>query len=160
MRRIARLLRAMRPDEIDRAATVSRRPEALVRPDRSAGGDRTWSRRIRATLDSGTEARWFLGQVLGHRHEEAAFDLAALLITEIASNAARHGSPRFGSPIDLTITELDAAVRVTVRDRGGGFDPRYELANSPGWGIRLVEALARRWGVEPGRDGTEVWFEV
>jgi hypothetical protein len=29
-----------------------------------------------------------------------------------------------------------------------------------GYGLVLVDRMARRWGVEPGADSTTVWFEL
>jgi hypothetical protein len=50
-------------------------------------------------------------------------------------------------------------VRVEVADHGPGFDPeiRHE---TPGFGLRLVDKLASRWGVERSARGCRVWFEV
>jgi hypothetical protein len=48
---------------------------------------------------------------------------------------------------------------VEVADHGPGFDPdiRHE---TPGFGLRLVDKLASRWGVERSARGCRVWFEV
>ena len=48
--------------------------------------------------------------------------------------------------------------RIEVLDRGPGFDPDPHRTE-PGFGLRLLEKLASRWGVERGA-GTVVWFEV
>jgi hypothetical protein len=53
-------------------------------------------------------------------------------------------------------------VRAQVSDPGPGFAPtgrNQDLDEPGGWGLVLVESIAKRWGVE--RDGrTSVWFEL
>ena len=80
---------------------------------------------------------------------------ARLLVTELATNAVRHGQ----GPIVLSV-ELDGErARFAVRDDGSG---RPRMRDEPGadggWGLRIVDRIADRWGVEPS--GPEVWFEL
>ncbi len=83
-------------------------------------------------------------------------DTAALLTTELASNAARHG----GEPIGMSVVVEEGELRVSLHDHGSGFDPTDETIRSSGSGVRLVEALASDWGVEQDDEGTEVWFKI
>jgi anti-sigma regulatory factor (Ser/Thr protein kinase) len=90
-------------------------------------------------------------------------DAARLLTSEIASNAVRHGK----DPIDVSVSVEEPGLRVSVFDRGGGFDPadlRFDQALSleteGGRGLQLVHALSSDWGVERSDDGTEVWFRL
>ncbi|MBL8215493.1 MAG: ATP-binding protein [Bryobacterales bacterium] len=73
-------------------------------------------------------------------------DLAQNLLRicqEAAANAVSHGQP---SRIDVTLHYDAAAVAVTVRDDGRGFDPR---AVSPGhFGLDIMRERARRFGGE------------
>jgi len=46
-----------------------------------------------------------------------------------------------------------------VIDGGAGFDPEVRHAVN-GFGLRLVDKLASRWGVERESNTTRVWFEV
>ena len=94
-------------------------------------------------------------------HEHAAalggerLDAAALLISELVTNAVLHGE----GPIGLTIDVDGRGARFTVSDDGGGTPTvRDDPGPDGGWGLRLVSQIARRWGVEPGR--TRVWFEL
>ena len=80
---------------------------------------------------------------------------AALLTTEVASNAARHGK----EPIELSIT-LGDGLRVSVFDHGSGFDPEDQTIRSGGWGVNLIEQLSSEWGVDRTEAGTEVWFRI
>jgi anti-sigma regulatory factor (Ser/Thr protein kinase) len=86
-------------------------------------------------------------------------DQARLLLSEVVSNAVRHGEG------DHVRVVLDAAERGELRcevvDEGHGFVPKARDKPSTdvgGWGLHLVETLSRRWGVREG--STHVWFEL
>jgi hypothetical protein len=61
--------------------------------------------------------------------------------------------------IRIEATLADGFARIEVIDGGSGFDPevRHEVN---GFGLRLVDKLASRWGVEREAEGSRVWFEV
>ena len=103
-----------------------------------------------------SEARWFLMEALKDHDVTVDVGAAALLTGELASNAARHG----GEPIGVSVSVEQDGLRVSVHDRGPGFDPVDENIRGKGLGMRLVEALASDWGVERGDEGTEVWFRI
>jgi anti-sigma regulatory factor (Ser/Thr protein kinase) len=89
----------------------------------------------------------------------ARVDDAMLLVSELVTNAVKHG-PGQGT-IRLIISADGGATRFTVHDRGLGPlpDKRDQADPAPGdHGLRLVDALADRWGVERG--STRVWFEL
>ena len=75
----------------------------------------------------------------------------SLLTSELVTNSVRHCH----APDDIVLEAVleEGYARVVVADRGPGFDPeiRHE-AN--GFGLRLVDKLASRWGVE--RDDAEL----
>jgi serine/threonine-protein kinase RsbW len=84
-----------------------------------------------------------------------------LLVSELVTNAVRHGRPVEGDGVELRV-EVDAErARVEVADGGGGFvppDPSEGAGPLGGWGLVVVDELAARWGVEA--DGkTLVWLE-
>jgi two-component sensor histidine kinase len=106
------------------------------------------------------EARWFLIKTLGDRLPWERVQVAALLTTELASNAARHGSDEVGAPIEVKAEARGDEVRVTVHDQGSGFDPISVIEETENSGLRLVERLSSRWGVERSDSGTDVWFEI
>jgi anti-sigma regulatory factor (Ser/Thr protein kinase) len=82
-------------------------------------------------------------------------DTAALLVSELVTNAVLHGAGR----IVLTIEAAGAVMRFGVSDEGDGAPHvRDDPGPDGGWGLRLVEQLAARWGVR--RSGTDVWFEI
>jgi anti-sigma regulatory factor (Ser/Thr protein kinase) len=80
---------------------------------------------------------------------------ARLLVSELVTNAFRHGQP----PISLTTELHDSHLRVEVADAGAG-RPRRRPEPGPdgGWGLLLVEQAADRWGVADG--SMRIWFEI
>src|SRR4051795_10762504 len=81
---------------------------------------------------------------------------ANLMVSELVSNACRHGSGQ----IELTVHSGADGVRATVRDEGDGSEigvPERRPARG-GWGLYLVERLSDGWGVEAG--ASRVWFQI
>lgn len=120
------------------------------------GERRSWSRTLPAGPASAAEARAFLWEALKDRNVSLDLDAAALLTSEIAGNAARHGK----EPIELSVTLEGEGLLVSVHDQGPGFDPNDAVALGTGHGVTIVQQLASEWGVERGADGTEVWFRI
>jgi anti-sigma regulatory factor (Ser/Thr protein kinase) len=85
---------------------------------------------------------------------------AALIVSELLSNAIRHAAPLPGSQIRVTWTLEDDALRVAVSDAGSGPLPRVTQASpaAPGGrGLGIVESLSDRWGVLRDDGETTVW---
>jgi anti-sigma regulatory factor (Ser/Thr protein kinase) len=84
----------------------------------------------------------------------------SLLTSEIVGNAVRHGgSLEAGDRIVFHARLSDDHVRVEVADQGPCFDPEIRH-DTEGFGLRLLDKLASRWGVERTPRGCMVWFEV
>ena len=84
---------------------------------------------------------------------------ATLLVSELVTNAVKYGPEH--EAIRLIISTDDQATRFTVHDSGLGPLPEMREQDDPapgGHGLRLVDSLADRWGVERG--STRVWFEL
>ncbi|GGW32081.1 ATP-binding protein [Streptomyces lucensis JCM 4490] len=88
-------------------------------------------------------------------------DLAALLVSELVTNAMRHAT----GPIGVRLVRpagLDGALRVEVSDPLP--DPPRERVARPedenGRGLQLVAGSSLRWGTRPGENGKAVWFEL
>ncbi|MFC9296500.1 ATP-binding protein [Streptomyces sp. NPDC057011] len=83
-----------------------------------------------------------------------------LCVSELATNALRHGVPP-GRGYLLRMLRFEDLVRVEVHDSGGG-RPRIE-GRGPGCeggrGLLLVAAVADRWGVGARVPGKVVWCE-
>jgi anti-sigma regulatory factor (Ser/Thr protein kinase) len=87
-----------------------------------------------------------------------------LLLTELVTNAVRHGGAGDGLPVKVVVGRSPSGFTVAVTDEGPGFewrgpDPRSPLEAS-GYGLLLVDRMARRWGIERGERSTTVWFEL
>jgi anti-sigma regulatory factor (Ser/Thr protein kinase) len=91
---------------------------------------------------------------------ESAVGDAALVISELLSNAIRHAAPLPGSQIRVAWTLGGDALRVAVSDAGGGPLPRAARpspAAASGRGLGIVETLSSRWGVLRDGGETTVW---
>jgi two-component sensor histidine kinase len=85
---------------------------------------------------------------------------AALVVSELLSNAIRHAAPLPGSQVRVTWTLDHDALRLAVSDAGVGSMPRVTQAPpaSPGGrGLGIVESLSSQWGVARTDDETTVW---
>jgi two-component sensor histidine kinase len=85
-----------------------------------------------------------------------------LLTCELVNNSVLHGQAGEDDMIEIELHRTDTGVFAEVSDSGPGFAPTgrdRDLDDPGGWGLVLVESIAKRWGVE--RDGrTRVWFEL
>jgi anti-sigma regulatory factor (Ser/Thr protein kinase) len=111
------------------------------------------------TTESVPAARRFVRDLMRNSDTVADVDIASLLVTEIVTNAVLHAL----TPMTLRVEVSADAVRIEVRD-GSELPPRlhaFSATAATGRGLRLLESLAVRWGVqhEPA-GGKVVWFEV
>jgi hypothetical protein len=82
---------------------------------------------------------------------------AVLLVSELVTNSNRYGG---GGPIRLKVLLGEDSLRVEVSDPGAGeTTPTLREPPAVGWGLRLVDRVAERWGAETGPP-TLVWFEL
>ena len=87
---------------------------------------------------------------------------AELLVTELVTNAVRHAGLEPADEIVVSIRARRGYVWGRVSDHGAGFRPHRGTPRpdaGQGWGIVLVDRIARRWGANAS-DGTQVWFEL
>jgi anti-sigma regulatory factor (Ser/Thr protein kinase) len=96
----------------------------------------------------------------GERERDRGVDDLELVVSELVTNALRHGGSREGNPIELTVLDGPHGTRVEVRDRGEGFLAPWSPGPDDPWepggrGLQIVDRLARHWGVERS-EGT-VW---
>jgi anti-sigma regulatory factor (Ser/Thr protein kinase) len=88
---------------------------------------------------------------------------AALVVSELLSNAIRHAAPLPGAQIRVTWTIDHDELRIGVSDAGDG--PLPQVAEpSPGApggrGLGIVESLSDRWGVLREDGETTVWAQL
>jgi len=87
---------------------------------------------------------------------------ALLLVSELVTNAVRHGRPA----IEITLGITPQRVRVEVRDGGDALpvvpSGQPSIDRPTGRGLLIVAATASDWGVErsPGTAGKTVWAEL
>jgi anti-sigma regulatory factor (Ser/Thr protein kinase) len=104
-------------------------------------------------------AREALSRILGRSPNS---EDAALVVSELVTNAVAHSGCEPGQTIILDAALNDACVRIAVHDPGRSVEiprARDRPGDIGGLGLRLVEQLARRWGSERA-DGRVVWAEL
>lgn len=86
---------------------------------------------------------------------------AALVIAELVANAVTHGRIP-GRDFELRLELRDGTLHVAVADARGERRPhvRQSTDGEGGNGLRLIEALAAKWGVEDRPPGKTVWAEL
>ena len=92
--------------------------------------------------------------------DEDVVSTAALLASELITNALRHGS----GCITLMVTRASRHVRVDVADESP-LEPtprRARVDDENGRGLLIVESLASDWGMKalPQGGGKAVWFKL
>ena len=86
-------------------------------------------------------------------------ELAQLIVTELVANSVRHAGP----PLFVSCEPTKDGLKITVRDGSFGHPVMQQAqpTDERGRGVRLIDALSDRWGVDDHPDGTKsVWVEV
>jgi serine/threonine-protein kinase RsbW len=91
-------------------------------------------------------------------------DDAALLSSELATNAIRHtASGGESGTFQVTAFWHSGAIIIAVTDGGAATIPALcspGSLDSTGRGLSLVDAIARQWGFHGNGHGRTVWFEL
>ncbi len=90
----------------------------------------------------------------------AAIGDAALVLSELLSNAIRHARPLPGCTIRVAWTLSGGSLRVSVSDGGGPTRPRAErlsVSALGGRGLAIVEHLCSNWGIRSCGGRVTVW---
>ena len=106
-------------------------------------------------------ARSAVNELLGDRLDDGwLFDLG-VLVSEVVTNAVRHGGAHRDRIVVVHVALAPGVLRVEVCDQGAGFTPPRTPRAHPlggGNGLVLLDRMSSRWGVAID-DGTCVWFE-
>jgi serine/threonine-protein kinase RsbW len=92
--------------------------------------------------------------------ERAEQELASLLVSELVANCVRHAGLGRRQRIKVRAQVTNETVRIEVIDGGAGLRVGLRpVDEAGGWGLRVVDSVADRWGVARA-GGTHVWFEL
>jgi signal transduction histidine kinase len=104
------------------------------------------------------QARRIIAEELSSRLSDGTLDEIKLMVSELVASGVVNGRHGTDNPVVLDLM-VNGDVRCRVLDHGTGFAKRVAHAQSRGWGLRVVEQLSDRWGMQCSPDRTEVWFE-
>jgi anti-sigma regulatory factor (Ser/Thr protein kinase) len=115
------------------------------------------SQELAAVDVSPARARSIVRQALSMLGSDDEIRLTELLTSELVTNAVRHAA----TGIMLRVAVDTRTVRVEVTDTGADMPVVAPAPDIGGYGLRIVDQLAARWGVDPiPKHGKTVWFEV
>ncbi len=129
-----------------------RRPEEVRTDDRVDQVMTLLPRDRRTPVD----ARDWLRDFLIERGADAMVEDALLVISELVTNALRHG---LGEVVVRAAVETDGAVLLSVTDSSDEL-PALQPADPlrvGGLGLRIVDEVSTTWGVAPFPGGKTVW---
>ncbi|MHB8671661.1 MAG: ATP-binding protein, partial [Acidimicrobiales bacterium] len=151
------------PEDIEARRRVCHLHTAVLAPEprdavEPVPHNRKRARAFDAETDAPREARHFAVQAIEAWGQAELVDDAALVVTELTTNAVRHAR----TPFTLSLSSGPGSVGVAVRDASLVLPTRYDLGPmaAAGRGLGLLTALSTRWGVEVLPEGKVVWAEL
>lgn len=81
-------------------------------------------------------------------------DDLVLLASELATNVVVHAQ----TPFTVRVLPSDGTVRLEVSD-GSSILPAVQDLATFKFGLRIVESMSDRWGIESDESGKTVWVE-
>ena len=119
---------------------------------------------VQAELSNGPnaarEARREIAGVAPSLPDDVVDDVT-LLVSELVTNSFRHSGGGEGDSISLRVDLTGSTVRIEVSDHGNARTPSIrDPGDDGGWGLRIVDSVADRWGTDAIAGGRVVWFEV
>ena len=136
------------------SAVVAAPSGARPADDLPAGLSRTFP----ADPEAPGHARRFVVAALRSWADEELVGDAALVVTELATNAILHARSAF----TVTLTSRSGTVEIAVED-ASPLEPVGQVAaeaSLSGRGLAIIAALARRWGTASTAAGKRVWAEL
>lgn len=133
------------------------RADALAHVD-----DRGSGARARIEVRDGpagpSRSRWAAVAWAVERGHAGLADDLAVVVSELVTNALRHGGP----PVALEVEDVGDGVVVAVEDQSGRQPVPWDAGadDEHGRGLLLVDRLARETGVRPRPPGKTVWADL
>jgi anti-sigma regulatory factor (Ser/Thr protein kinase) len=119
---------------------------------------RVVSQELGGTIAAVGEARGFVTQHLRRWGLESLVSDAELLTSELVTNAVRYAQGN----VTVTVAVAEGVAEIGVADGSSNLPeqrPRTWRAEG-GRGLRLVDLVAREWGVATVVGGKQVWFRL
>jgi anti-sigma regulatory factor (Ser/Thr protein kinase) len=110
--------------------------------------------------EAASSARRIVAGVLGAWQLQDLVEDTQLVVSELVGNAYQHASGE--EDVELELVRHNDTVTVRVND-GSALRPMVRAAardETTGRGLRIVEAVAVRWGVADHEGGKQVWAEL
>ncbi|MGW4890807.1 ATP-binding protein [Kitasatospora sp. NPDC004240] len=144
------------PDN-SRTVPCSTAPTAVAAPPERP---LTLNRNLCNRPESAGEARRLVSGALTARVADGVREDALLITSELIGNVRRHTDCRF---VGLSLRLEPDRLRISVRD-SSRTPPVLRSTGAPtdtgGRGLRIVAALADRWGCDQAAHGKTVWAEL
>jgi anti-sigma regulatory factor (Ser/Thr protein kinase) len=108
---------------------------------------------LESTPEAPSIARRFAARA-AHELDEDQADALRLLVSEAVSDAVEHHA----AWVHVGVEPAKSRTRVEITDspHEAEVDPSF----GHGYGRRLLDSLAERWGTAPEGDGRRLWFEL
>ena len=134
---------------------------SLSSPSSSGASGESFSFQVYAGRSASAAARQEISTRNGSLSDTFRDDVL-LLVTELVTNAIRHGDVGPERSVRVGVEHGPGQVRVEVLDRGPDFEyvPVRPGSGENRWGLLLVDRVADCWGIRPTASGTCVWFEL
>ena len=135
-----------------------------TRPDGGVDGDQPAEVAIPLGAQAAGVARSVIARWLADLVAPSVLETALLLVSELVSNSVRHSGVPEGEDLVVRAQLWADGFRLEVEDpgRNGVIAPQPpDLLRPGGMGLRLVQTLSDRWGLERvAAGGTRVWAQI
>lgn len=111
-----------------------------------------------ASKEAPRRARRAICDAVGHANR---LDEILLATSELVSNAVRHTDLKPDETIRLEVTSRACDIRVSVAHRGAMFSHDQDSSDEVrGYGLQIVDRIAKHWDVDQRGNQLETWFEI
>lgn len=116
------------------------------------------ARTFPTAVSSPRAARLFVADLLKRWGLEAQIDPAAIVVSELCTNALLHAR----SPFEVVVSRRGPALRLAVRDSSevAPVVRPPSTSTSNGRGMAIVASLALEWGADTEPSGKTVWADI